>query len=140
MEKKNKTKSNSITPPAHKGGMPLKYTPEFIEKLAPEMVTWFRKRKNWWLKSFAIQQGFSPNRLNEFANKSEVFREAMELCKAIQEEKLVNKGFQAYKDRFAIFMLKNVSGYKDRTDITSGDEKISAVEVLIRKSKKDSDK
>jgi hypothetical protein len=127
--------SKVATENPRKTGAPKKYTKEFIEQLAPRMIKWFEKKKNWWLKDFAIQQGFNPRRLDEFAASNETFKDAFEMCKAIQESKLVKMGFVAYKDRFAIFLLKNVAGMRDRCDITSEDQKITAVEITIHKSR-----
>ena len=136
MKKKIKTLPASKPASKNLGGRPVKYTPEFIEALAPEMVQWFKKKKNFYLKMFCCEKGFPSNRLSEFAEKSEVFADALRMCKDLQECKLVNKGFQAYKDRFAIFILKNVAGMRDRTDITTGDEPITAVTVTIHKAKR----
>jgi hypothetical protein len=119
------------------GGRPTIYTPEFIEALAPKMLAWFKKsKKHYYIKQFAVEQGIASRRLLEFTKTSEVFEEAYAMCKDIQECRWIDKGQQAYKDRFAIFILKNIAGMKDRTDITSDDEKVTAVEVTIVQSKR----
>lgn len=114
----------------HPGGRPPTYTPEYLSRLAQDMVVWFKKKNNWWLKDFAIKKGFSAVRFSEFAITSKEFSEAYLLCKDIQESKLVHIGFKPYKDRFATFLLKNVAGMRDNQTLQLDEVQF---EVLIGK-------
>jgi hypothetical protein len=101
----------------HPGGAPVKYTPEVLSGIAKEMIVWFKKKRNWWLKDFAIQKGIVWRYVLELANNHQELSDALELCKQIQESKLVHKSFQPYQDRPAAFALKNACGWRDRTDV-----------------------
>lgn len=122
------------------GGRPTIYTQEYLEALAAEMIVWFKKKPNWWLKDFAIQHGFAPQRFSEFVKVSTAFSEALSYCNAIQESKLVKKGYQPYKDRFTQFLLKNVCGYRDDKALSIGpggtsEDGFDSVSITITQSK-----
>jgi hypothetical protein len=116
-----------------KTGRPLKYTDEYLEKLAKEMIAWFKKKKNWWLKDFSIEKGFCWSRFCEFAEVNKEFSLALELCKQIQESKLVHKSFLPYQDRPAYNALKNVCGWRDQQNIVFDDTQF---EITIGGKKK----
>ena len=124
--KKNRPKNNG----KHPGGAPPKYTDEVLSKIAKEMLVWFKKKRNWWLKDFAIQKGIVWRYLIELAKEHQELSDALELCKEIQESKLVHKMFLPYQDRPGAFALKNVAGWRDNQDITSGGKAIGGV-ILI---------
>jgi hypothetical protein len=117
------------------GGRPATYTREYLDLLASEMLDWFKDKRRYWLKDFAINKGIPSTRFVEFSEKSEKFLEAYLLCKDIQESRLVKKGFTPYKDRFASFALKNVAGWRERTDITTGDAPITGIDVMVHRVK-----
>lgn len=96
----------------------IKYTKGYIEKAAVELENFMKQQNNFFLKDFAVMKGFSAQRLSEFSKKNEKFKEAMERAKDIQESKLIKLGMQKGANQaFIIFILKNVSGYRDRTEI-----------------------
>lgn len=70
------------------GGAPLKYTPEWIENEADEFEAWMKKKESVFFKQFAIEQGYSPQRLTEFAAKSPKFAEVFARAKEWQEAKI----------------------------------------------------
>lgn len=123
----------------HPGGRPKTYTSEFISALAEEMIEWFGKKPNWWLKDFAIKHRIPPQKFSDFAKQSEEFREALTLCNAMQESKLVHKGFIRFQDRMASFALKNVCGWRDAKDISiepgGAESEYDSVSITIVKSK-----
>lgn len=117
----------------HPGGRPIEYTDERLSSLAKEMLVWFKKKKNWWLKDFAIKNNLCWRSLLQMAEHHQELSDAIELCKEIQESKLVRKGYQAYADRHTAFIMKNICGWRDVQDM-----KLSApegFEITIGKSK-----
>jgi len=96
------------------------YTDEYLDKLVIILLAWIKKPKNYWLGKFAEQQGFSRNRLAEFATRHDGFSAAYELAKQSQENKIVAMGMKATHPTFHIFTLKNVAGWRDKTEIDHG--------------------
>ena len=128
-KKKIKPKNNG----KHPGGRPPTYTPEYLSGLSREMLIWFKKsNQRFWLKDFAIERGIPSTRFAEFAATSEEFSKAYNMCKDIQESRIVHKGFRRFQDRFASFALKNVSGWRDQQNITFDDAEF---EITIGKKK-----
>lgn len=114
-----------------------RYTEEFIKQLTGKLKLWINQKDSIWLGDFAADNKMSRQRLSEIANENELFAEVYEYTKQIQENKLFKLGLSKNcNPAMAIFALKNVAGWRDRTDITTGDEPITGVEVTIRKSKK----
>ena len=115
----------------NKGGRPKKYTQEFLKKEAELLLKWFNDDpERFWLKDFALERGYSPQRLVEFADKSEEFSEAYARAKDIQESRLVhgameqlvegNKVYTKLNPRMVMFALKNVAGWREHQDLTVG--------------------
>lgn len=103
----------------NKGGHPEKYTIEWLEKEAEALRQWMQLPESVFFKSFCVERGYSPQRLSEFADKSAVFAETLELAKASQECKLVNYGlFNKVNAGIAKFMLANHHGYTDKQQVT----------------------
>ena len=99
-------------------GAPEKYTEEWLELEAIEMVKWFEKPRNIWLKGFALERGYSPVRFDEFQKKSAVFAEALCKAKALQESKLVQGGlFNETNAGFTKFVLENNHAWSERQKI-----------------------
>lgn len=94
------------------------YTETDIEKLADEMLQWFKQKNNVWLGNFAISKNISRQRISEFANKNEYFEYIYSLCKAIQESKLFELGLSKGNNiALVIFALKNNCGWKDKQEM-----------------------
>lgn len=116
-------------------GRPKKYTDDYIDKLGNEMLEWFKDPKEFWLKDFAIKNGFPSQLFSVFAEKSDKFSEALKKAKDIQESKLVRMGFnKKFNCAMAIFALKNVSGWRDMLEQKNqlSDEETQEVKRLIR--------
>lgn len=95
-------------------GSGVKYTDDYIEDLSIKLDKWIADPTNFWLGTFAAEQGFNRHRLNEFAVKNETFKAIYEKAKQVQENKifmlgLSNKG----NPTMCIFALKNVAGWRD---------------------------
>jgi hypothetical protein len=119
------------------GGAPEIYTQEWLENEAKLLIDWFEVPRNIWLKGFALQRGYDPGRLEEFADKSVVFSLALKKAKSIQEFKLVDKGlFNETNSNITKFVLANNHGWTEKQQI-SGDAS-SPVGFLMTKVDGDS--
>jgi hypothetical protein len=103
------------------GPQPSKYTDEFIEKEAIAFIHWFSQPENIYFKRFALERGYPPDELAQFAKKSEVFRRAYLFAKEWQECKIVEGAlFNKLNSNFAKFAMANLSGWSDKQQL-SGD-------------------
>lgn len=74
----------------NKGPPPSKYTPEFIENEAKELLKWSKKKDNLYMKGFALERGYSPQRMVEWSKHNKDFAEAYSQAADWQELKIVN--------------------------------------------------
>lgn len=112
---------------------PKKYTDEYLEKLADALINWINKPNSFWLKDFAIENGFASQQMTVFSERSEKFSEALKRAKDIQESKLVKMGFnKKYNCTMAIFALKNVAGWRDNENKNDNTEK-QAINITIKR-------
>lgn len=101
---------------------PKKYTEEKINELAEEFLLWakakFDAKQVFWFKDWAIESGFTWQRVSEFAEQNSKFSDALSKIKLMQESVIVKAGFsKSSNPTFAIFALKNVAGWRDTQDI-----------------------
>lgn len=102
----------------HGKGAPQRYTAAWIERESQSFLEWMRLPDSIFFKTFAIERGYHPNRLQEFADKSEVFSGVLEIAKAWQESKLVNYGlFNKTNSGMTKFVLSNHHGYTEKSQI-----------------------
>jgi hypothetical protein len=100
----------------NEGGRPELYTPEWIEEEAKLLLEWFQQPRNIWLKGFALTRGYDPARLDEFADKSPVFSQALIKAKEWQQYKLVDMGlFNETNPSITKFVLINNHGWADKS-------------------------
>lgn len=104
----------------------IKYTEEFINNLADKLETWMQVEDNYWLGTFAAENNLHRQRFPDFAAKNDKFQEVFEKAKQRQETKLYFLGLSKdHNAAMAIFALKNVANWRDKTDITTGEEALS---------------
>jgi len=105
----------------HGEGAPEKYTHQWLENEAQAFLEWMNFPTSLYFKSFALERGYSPQRLSEFAEKSEVFSEVLSRAKFWQESKLVNGALmRKYDCGMTKFVLANHHGWMEKSQI-SGD-------------------
>ena len=75
-----------------KGGRPPKYTKEFIESEADAFLEWMNREDSLWYKDFALERGYLPDLLSEWAKINEKFSRAYKRSQAWQQSKLVKGG------------------------------------------------
>jgi hypothetical protein len=95
------------------------WTNSAIERLADEMLEWFRDQDNIWLKDFSVQRMVHFQRFDEWTNRNGYFAFIYSICKSIQESKLVKLGLsKQFNASMPIFALKNVAGWRDVRELT----------------------
>jgi len=100
-----------------KRGRPTKYTPEYLKALGVKLIKWISEPSHWWLMDFAIENDMYAQQLSELALKSEYFSLALKRAHTIQESRIVQLAMAKKIDTtMAIFALKNVAGWRDKTD------------------------
>jgi hypothetical protein len=116
----------------HGQGAPKQYTQEWLEQEAIEFKQWMQREDSVFFKSFAVERGYHPNRLAEFAEGSEVFAGVYHLAKIWQEIRLVNYGlFNRTNCGMTKFVLANHHGYSERSQV-SGDT-VNPLALLLGK-------
>jgi hypothetical protein len=95
-----------------------RWTENEIKSLADEMIDWFEIEDNYWLKDFANSKKISNSRFTEFEKNNEYFSYIYGLCNSMQESKMVKLGMQN-KGAMPIFVLKNISGWKDNFEVNN---------------------
>ena len=96
-----------------------KFTDEFIKEITQKLLDWVKTSDTLWLGSFAQINGFHRHRLAELALTNEEFGKAFEIAKQAQENWLVTSALNKKVDcTMAIFALKNVAGWRDKTEFT----------------------
>lgn len=105
------------------GGCPKKYTPEFIEKEADAFEEWMKQPGSLYFKRFALNRGYAPQRLYEFAEENQKFAEVYSLAKGWQECRLIEGGLtNEFNGGFCKFVMGNLCGWTDKTEAKiSGD-------------------
>jgi len=88
-----------------------------LKLLADEMFEWINesgtdnKGTNFWLNDFIAGKMLTPPLLKSFALKSEYFSRVYEICKLIQESKLLKMAlYKEVNATPAVFILKSVIG------------------------------
>ena len=111
---KKSTSKNIEVEVRPKMGRPKKYDDEFISKELEALVEWMKDDNNFWLKDFSIERGYPYAYLSVWANENESFSNSLKKAHDIQETKLVKGGLSGkFNNAMAIFVLKNVAGYRD---------------------------
>ena len=90
-----------------------------IERIADDMLDWFKLPEHLWLKDFAIEKMINAQRFDEWSKRNEYFRYILGLCKDMQESKLLRMGLnKKINAGMPIFALKNVAGWRDKQEVT----------------------
>jgi hypothetical protein len=104
-------------------GRPKKYTEEFINKQADDLLEWMKIEGNIYFEKFLLDQSISPQRMTEWASVNKRFSEAYRIALLYQEYKLKDGATKKnYSEGFTKFMLINNHGYAEKTEAKiSGD-------------------
>ena len=116
-------KGHKPYPGAERGGRPVQYTKQFIEKEAEAFDEWMSRPNSIWYKDFALERGYSPDLLSIWAKENEKFSGVYERSQYWQQSKLVNGGLLGtYNAPFTKFVMANTCGWTEKQQSTiSGD-------------------
>jgi len=107
-------------------GRPRRWTDEDIEQLAVDLVHWMKEDPDRvWFKSWAIERGIPPEYLSRWAARNEVFRQAMALSEAWQEERVFTGAlYGKYNSRIAALCLETKHHWSktQNINVSQGDE------------------
>ena len=119
---------------AHAGGRPTKYDPKFIDEVDKYLKTTGKEQMHLpKIESFAIWLDVSKSTLYEWAKEYKEFSDALGKILLYQGVQLQDDGIYGGKEVNATIvklLLQNNHGMKERTDATSGDEKIEGLVVI----------
>lgn len=103
---------------SEKGGRPIKYTTVFIEAEADAFETWMRREDSLWYKDFALERGYLPDQLSEWAKINEKFSRVYKKSQEWQQSKLVKGGLlNIFNAGFTKFVMGNTCGWSDKQQI-----------------------
>lgn len=108
------------------GGRPPKHDDAFIEDQVEKFKTWLKYPRNIFYHDFVVDQFILPKYLYEWAERSEKFRDTLEMAKHKQEGKLKSGALEkVFDSSFTKFLLVNNHGmqkYAEKTETkVSGD-------------------
>jgi len=90
------------------------------------------------IQGFALFLDVSIPTLHNWAKENQEFFNALEKIKRVQHERLISGGLSNdYNSTIAKLMLSSNHGYKEKSDVTSGDEPIKGVVVLPEKENRE---
>lgn len=117
---------------SEKGGKPTLHTDSFIAKEADALVEWIKNPTNLYYKKFALERGYHPQRLSEFAKKNEKFAEALGQAKCWQELRLIEGGLSnSYNASITKFVLANCHGWADRQQQTVSGDTVNPLALVL---------
>lgn len=94
-------------------GRPIKWTKEAIEEEAKELIKWAKKKDSFYVKYFAADRNYSPQRLTEWIAENEKFSDAYEKVNTLLEKRIVSGSItNEYNAGFAKFLLQAKYDYK----------------------------
>ena len=100
-------------------GRSVKYTPEFIENEAKAFLEWMKLPTSLYFKRFAIDRGYSPQRLTEFAEVNETFAEVYNYAKQWQEVRISEGAMNnELNSSYSKFFMANVCNWREKTETT----------------------
>lgn len=114
-----------------KGGRPTKYTKDFIENEADAFVVWMKREKSIWYKDFALERGYLPDQLSEWAKVNEKFSRVYKQSQEWQQSLLIKGGLLSkFNSNITKLVLGNTCGWTDKQQI-AGDPR-QPLEFLIK--------
>lgn len=118
-QKQQKQQSKHPIVKCNLAGRPRTYDDAFIEKEAELFLKWIDENEHAiFLKEFAFERGYSPTKLQIFADRNEQFRIALAIAHEWQEMKLSKGGLtRDYAEGFTKFVLARNHGWNDTKNI-----------------------
>jgi hypothetical protein len=100
-------------------GRPRVYDEEFIDKEADALYEWLNEDTGAiYFKEFAFLRGYAPSKLLIFSERSEKFREALDMAHQWQELQLSKGGItKEFAEGFTKFVLARNHGWVEQKNI-----------------------
>ena len=122
-------------PGCETGGRPKIYTQEFMEKEAVAFAAWMKKKDSIYFKNFAVERGYHPEKLADFARESEKFNLVYRQAKPWQEGKLAKGGLtNKYNSGFCKFVMANTCGWRERTETKITGDSENPLKFILEKA------
>lgn len=100
------------------GGRPVEWTTERIEAAAAALVVWFGNEDSLFFEKFAHDMDLAWSHLLEIGKGNAKFAAAYARVKEIQRLRLAEGGLKGkYNAQMAYNTLKNVAGWRDKTEV-----------------------
>lgn len=120
---------------AHAGGAPSKYQDSFVNEVDIYLKNATRENMHMpKVESFANHLGVTKKTLYNWAEIHPEFLHSLEKIMSLQAERLIDDGIYGGKEVNATIvklLLQNNHGMRERTDITSDDEKLEAPHITL---------
>lgn len=114
------------------GGHPIKYDDKFIEKEADAFEEWMKNPDSLYFKKFALDRGYHPNRLSEWAKDNERFACVYQKAQAWQEIRLAEGGLRSeFNAGFCKFVMGNVCGWVDKQETKVSGDPLSPLSFVL---------
>lgn len=114
-------KGHKPYPGCETGGRPKRFTTEFIEQEAEAFESWMRLPDSIWYKDFALDRGYLPDQLSEWAKINDKFNRVYRKSQEWQLSKLIKGGLlNQFNAGFCKFVMGNTCGWSEKQTI-SGD-------------------
>lgn len=121
----------------HAGGRPTKYEPRFIDEVDNYLHT-LNSTEVPLKEDFAYKLGVADDTLDNWAQKNPEFLGALKKIMQKQKIQLINDGIYGGKEvnpTITKLLLQNNHGMKERTDVTTKDEKVEVPTIFIPEEK-----
>lgn len=125
-------KGHAPYPGCEKGGRPLKYTKEFIDNEADELMKWIEKKENVFLEMFAFERGYYDELLSQWAKENEKFSIASKRFRSRQKALLQHGALtKKYNYNMAALVLSHSYGMHAKTEQTISGDSSNPLEWII---------
>lgn len=110
-------------PGCEKGGRPVEWTDEIIEKEAQELLIWLKQPQNFYFEDFCIERGYEAEYLSRWANRNKKFRQAYKMARLVQKRTIAkNAMFKKFDSGFCRWFLSCNYAMIEGTDTSGIDE------------------
>lgn len=116
-------KGNPINSNVNKGGRPLIYDDETINKYADEFEAWMEDENHYWLKDFFLDRKLRPQLMTEWAAKHQRFSDVVIRARQLQEGRMFKGAMSGlYNPMMTKLGLTNHHQWADKSETKiSGD-------------------
>jgi len=104
-------------------GRPVIYDKEFIETERLALIEWTKKPNSIYFKSFALERGYSPKRLYEWAKINKDFSDTLDYVREWQESRIaIGACVGELNASFSKFFMSNICNWTEKSETKlSGD-------------------